>query len=142
MQRKEISLGRLKGLVKAQLNEVASPVGADITQGSRKKEIPDGVVSHLGLRVGNENEMTPEHRQDDTRPSTSTGAGREDSTQIDLAKLELEKERMRAENLRLEEELIGLASLELKDLTLQKLQIQSLGLRKKMWIHSFSLLRE
>ena len=38
----------------------------------------DVVVSHLGLSVGKEDELTPEHRQDDTRP----GAGRVDSTQI------------------------------------------------------------
>ena len=99
----EISLGSLKGLVKAQLIEVASHVGADITRCSRKKEIFDVVVSHLGLRVGDEDELTPEH---DTRPGTSAGDGRVDSTRIELAKLELEKEIMRAENLRLEEELM------------------------------------
>ena len=99
----EITFGSLKGLVKAQLIEVASHVGADITQCSRKKEIFNVVVSHLGLRVGKEDELTPEH---DTRPGTSAGAGRVDSTRIELAKLELEKERMRAENLRLEEELM------------------------------------
>ena len=46
---------------------------------------------NLGLSVGKEDELTPEHRQDDTSP----GAGRVDSTQIELAKLlEQEKERM------------------------------------------------
>ena len=60
-------------------------------------------MSHLGLRVGKEDELTPEY---DTRPGTSAGTGRVDSTRIELAKLELEKERMRAENLRLEEELM------------------------------------
>ena len=102
----EITLGSLKGLVKAMLIEVASHVGADITRCSRKKEILDVVVSHLGLEVGNGDEMTPEHRQDDTRPSTCPGAGRVDSTRIELARLELEKEKMRAEILRLEEELM------------------------------------
>ena len=66
----EISLGSLKGLVKAQLIEVASHVGADITQCSLKKEIFDVIVSHLGLRVGKEDELTPEH---DTRPDISAG---------------------------------------------------------------------
>ena len=44
--------------------------------------------SNLGLSVGKEDELTPEPRQDDTSP----GAGRVDSTQIELAKLELENE--------------------------------------------------
>ena len=82
----EITFGSLKGLVKAKLIEVASHVGADITRCSRKKEIFDVVVSHLGLRVGKEDELTPEH---DTMPGTSAGTGRVDSTQIELAKLEL-----------------------------------------------------
>ena len=86
----EMTLGRLKGLVKAHLIEVASHVGADITRCSQKKEILDVVVSHLGLEEGNGDEMTLEHRQDDTRPSTSPGVGRVDSTRIELARLELE----------------------------------------------------
>ena len=85
---------------------MASHVGADISQCRRKKEIFDVVVSHLGLEVGNGDEMTPEHRQDDTRPGASAGYGRVDSSRIELARLELEKEGMRAENLRLEEELM------------------------------------
>ena len=83
----EITFGSLKGLVKAQLIEVASHVGADISQCRRKKEIFEVVVSHLGLREGKEYELTPEH---DTRPDTSAGAGRVDSTRIELARLELE----------------------------------------------------
>ena len=100
---KEITLGRLKGLVKAQLIEVASHVGADISQCRRKKEIFDAVAIHLGLSVENDDERSQEH---DTRPDTGVGTGMVDSSRIELARLELEKERMRAENLRLEEELV------------------------------------
>ena len=114
----EITFGSLKGLFKTQLIEVASHVGADISQCRRKKErgcpivsrwhpmyeqIFEVVVSHLGLREGQGDELTPEH---DPRPDTSAGTARVDSTRIELARLELEKERMRAENLRLEEELM------------------------------------
>ncbi|XP_071504452.1 uncharacterized protein [Diadema antillarum] len=113
---KDVTLGRLRGLVKAQLIEVATHVDADIRECSRKKEIFAVLVKKLELG-GVEYEHTDQSESTDeiesagrkTAPSTTTTRPSEmrvDSTQLELARLVLEKEKMKAENLRLEQELM------------------------------------
>ena len=97
----EMTLGRLKGLVKTQLTEVATHLGVNISKCSKKKDILEVVAKHLGLDVGNKDDVAQQ------QTSTSTV----DATQIELAKLEIEKEKLelekekektKAENLKLE----------------------------------------
>ena len=64
---KEVTLGRLKGLVKAQLKDVATHLGVDVSQCTKKKEIFDVIVNHLGLDKDEHEVGETDRKEDDTK---------------------------------------------------------------------------
>ena len=108
---KDVTVARLKKLLKAQLKEVASHFGADISKCTRKAEILEAVLVQLNLedvehevigQAGVDVNLSEDSaRQDHGSAGKMVNTGSVDS-QIKLASIELEKERVKMESLKLQ----------------------------------------